>query len=62
MVIIIINIIIIIAMILAIIGSIKAWINTNTILEDLSEIKKELGIKENKIKHFIHEDDKNEGK
>ncbi|WP_117170262.1 hypothetical protein [Paraliobacillus sediminis] len=59
--IIIIDIIIIIAMILAIIGSIAAWINTNTILKDVSEIKKELGIKEYKIKHFIHDDDKNEG-
>ncbi|GEL77546.1 hypothetical protein [Tenuibacillus multivorans] len=51
--IIILNIIIIIVMIFAIIGSIAAWINTNIILDELKTIKKELGIKDDKLKHFL---------
>ncbi|WP_416148414.1 hypothetical protein ACM26V_19625 [Salipaludibacillus sp. HK11] len=45
-----INAIIFILVCLAIIGSIAAWLNTKAILEDLSLIKKELGIQEEEKK------------
>jgi hypothetical protein len=52
------NIIIVIIIVLAIIGSIASWINTKIILEELATIKKELGIKEEKKNTFL--DDAND--
>lgn len=52
------NILIGIILLLAIIGSIAAWINTKIILEELEVIKKHLGIKEEK--NTIFTDDNKE--
>jgi len=52
------QIIIGIILLLAIIGSIAAWINTKIILEELALIKKELGIKEEKKEFFLADDNK----
>lgn len=41
-----INIILLVILVLAIIGSIAGWLNTRTILKELAEIKRELGIKD----------------
>lgn len=49
------NIIIGIVILLAIIGSIAAWINTKIILEELEVIKKHLGIKEEKNTIFTED-------
>lgn len=46
-----------IGIILAIIGSIAAWVNTNTILTELATIKKELGIQDKKKVVEILSDD-----
>ncbi|MEW6623049.1 MAG: hypothetical protein AB1420_07980 [Bacillota bacterium] len=51
------EVIIIIILGLAIIGSIAAWLNTKIILEELALIKKELGIKEDNYTSFLDEAD-----
>jgi len=51
------EVIIIIILGLAIIGSIAAWLNTKIILEELAVIKKELGIKEDNYTSFLDEAD-----
>jgi hypothetical protein len=48
------NILILLA--LAIFASIAAWVNTQTILRDLTEIKERLGIKEEKNQSFLDKD------
>lgn len=42
------TIIIIICLVIALIASISAWVNTHNILKDLGEIKNKLGITESK--------------
>ncbi|QOR68129.1 hypothetical protein IM538_08475 [Cytobacillus suaedae] len=39
------NIILLVILVLAIIGSILGWLNTRTILKEIADIKKELGMK-----------------
>lgn len=39
-------IILVIILVLAIIGSIAGWLNTRTILKELADIKRELGVKD----------------
>ena len=51
-----INIIITIALVLAIFASIAAWLNTQIILRELSEIKAKLGIPEIKKSSFLDKD------
>jgi hypothetical protein len=46
------NILILLALALIIFASIAAWVNTQTILRDLTEIKERLGIKEEKNQSF----------
>ncbi|SFP69126.1 hypothetical protein [Salibacterium halotolerans] len=46
------NVIITIVVILAITGSIAAWINTRIIIEEIGIIKKELGIPERPRDHY----------
>jgi hypothetical protein len=41
---------------LIIFASIAAWVNTQTILRDLTEIKERLGIKEEKNQSFLDKD------
>jgi hypothetical protein len=50
------NILILLALALIIFASIAAWVNTQTILRDLTEIKERLGIKEEKNKSFLDKD------
>lgn len=50
------SIIITIVLLLAIIGSIAAWINTRIIIEELDAIKRHLGIKEEKKESFLDKD------
>ncbi|CAH0173237.1 hypothetical protein SRABI96_01247 [Peribacillus sp. Bi96] len=50
------NVLIIIVLVLAIFASIAAWLNTQTIIRDLSEIKAKLGIKEEKKPSFLDKD------
>ncbi len=40
------NIILLVVLVLAIIGSIAGWLNTRTILKELADIKRELRIKD----------------
>jgi len=51
-----INIIITVALVLAIFSSIAAWLNTQIILRELSEIKAKLGIAETKKSSFLDKD------
>ena len=51
-----INILITIALALAIFASIAAWLNTQIILRELSEIKAKLGISEIKKSSFLDKD------
>lgn len=48
---------IIIALVIAVIASVAAWINTQVIIKDLTEIKEKLGLseKENKKSFFNHD-------
>jgi hypothetical protein len=50
------NILILLALALIIFASIAAWVNTQTILRDLTEIKERLGIKEEKNQSFLDKD------
>lgn len=50
------TILITVVLILAVFASIAAWINTQTIIKDLTEIKAKLGIKEIKKKSFFDQD------
>lgn len=50
------NIVIIILLIIAVFSSIVAWLNTQVILRDLSEIKTKLGIKEANKPSFLDKD------
>jgi hypothetical protein len=50
------SVVLTIILILAIIGSIAAWINTKIIIEELAQIKKQLGIKEEKPSSFLDQD------
>jgi hypothetical protein len=50
------SVLITIILIIAIIGSIAAWINTKIIIEELAQIKKHLGIKEEKPQSFLDKD------
>jgi hypothetical protein len=50
------NILILIALTLIIFTSIAAWVNTQTILRDLTEIKERLGIKEKNSQSFLDKD------
>ncbi|PYZ92023.1 hypothetical protein CR194_17660 [Salipaludibacillus keqinensis] len=59
------NAVLFILVLLAIIGSIAAWMNTKQILEELRSIKKELGMKTEKkrgsfIDNDLDSDDNNE--
>ncbi|MGM8364770.1 hypothetical protein ACLIBG_04710 [Virgibacillus sp. W0181] len=53
-------VLIIIGFVILFIAVIGSWMNTLTILKDLNEIKKEIGIKERKQKPFIINDLDNE--
>ena len=48
---------IIIALVIAVIASVAAWVNTQVIIKDLTEIKEKLGLseKENKKSFFNHD-------
>jgi len=48
---------IIIALVIAVFASVAAWINTQVIIKDLTEIKEKLGLseKENKKSFFNHD-------
>ncbi|WP_157256183.1 hypothetical protein [Bacillus timonensis] len=50
------NVLILLVLVLAIFASIAAWINTQTIIRDLTEIKAKLGIKEDKKPSFLDKD------
>lgn len=50
------NVVIILILALAVFASIAAWINTHTILKDLSEIKDQLGIQEKWKPSFLDKD------
>lgn len=50
------TILITIVILLVVFASIASWFNTQTILRDLSEIMKELGIKEEKNPSFLDRD------
>lgn len=45
-----------IVLFLTLLAAIAAWLNTQTILRDLSEIKAKLGIKEEKQSSFFNKD------
>jgi len=45
-----------IVLFLTLLAAIAAWLNTQTILRDLSEIKAKLGIKEEKRSSFFNKD------
>ncbi|MCP1122694.1 hypothetical protein NKR74_04950 [Bacillus sp. 3103sda1] len=50
------NVLITFVLVLAVFASIAAWLNTQTILRDLTEIKTKLGIKEEKKPPFLDKD------
>nr|WP_259547074.1 hypothetical protein [Heyndrickxia oleronia] len=50
------NTIFIIAIIVAVLASIAAWLNTQIIVRELAEIKENLGIKEHKKPSFLDRD------
>ncbi|WP_017379031.1 hypothetical protein [Paenisporosarcina sp. TG-14] len=51
-----INVLITLGLVLAIFSSIAAWLNTQIILKELSEIKAKLEIKEDKKPSFLDKD------
>jgi hypothetical protein len=51
-----INIILFVILVFAIIGSILGWLNTRTILKELADIKRELGIKDVRKSSYFDKD------
>lgn len=50
------NTILLIVILLAIFASIAGWLNTRTILKELTEIKKSMGIKDKNTNSFLDDD------